>query len=82
MKNSKRLNFLKKAGICFIFLNLIIIRFNILSPIELKIFFDKNNVLINIIYIFLYIFAIVYLINWGIKFFKSKIISDSFIKLL
>ena len=52
--------------------NLIMIRFNILSPIELKIFFDKNNILISIVYILLCIYAALYFCNWGYKYYKIK----------
>jgi hypothetical protein len=57
------------------------IRFNILSPIELRIFFDKNSALINIVYILLSIYAIFYLFNWGNKFYKIKRPDEHYMKI-
>ena len=65
------------------YFNLGMIRFNVLSPIELKIFFDKNELLINVIYMLLFIYTIVYFFNWGFKFYNSKneTIKKNYIKL-
>ena len=57
------------------------IRFNALSPVELKIFYDKNKILINKLYIFLCFYTFAYIVLWGIKFYKSKIIANNYMKL-
>ena len=42
-KNSKIISKLKKVNICLFILNFLFIRFNFLSPKDLKIFYYKNN---------------------------------------
>ena len=49
------------------------LRLNVLSPKELKIFYDKNKFMINIIYSFLGLYIIIYFIMWGYDFYKIKI---------
>ena len=49
------------------------LRLNVLSPKELKIFYDKNTFMINIIYSFLGLYIIIYFIMLGYDFYKIKI---------
>ena len=72
IKNSKLIVNLKKSSICLIFFNIGMIRFNLLSPIELKIFFDKNKLLINIMNLILFIYSICYFFYWGFAFYNSR----------
>ena len=81
MKNKKLIINLKKFSIFLLSFNFVMIRFNILSPIELKIFADKNNILINIIYIILCIYSILYFINWVYDFYSIKRKSRKYVKM-
>lgn len=47
------------------------IRFNILSPENLKIFYEKNKIIVNIVYSFLGIYILIYLVFWGYEFYKQ-----------
>ena len=62
INNDRIINYLNKTMIGLIFLNLSIIKFNILSPVELEIFVDKNVKIINIIYLILSFYVIGYVI--------------------
>lgn len=66
----KLINNLNKISIFLLIFNLAIIRFHILSPIELHIFFDKNKAIINTIYIILSIYAIVYFVYYIFNYLK------------
>ena len=81
MKNKKLIINLKKFSIFLLSFNFVMIRFNVLSPIELKIFADKNNTLINIIYIILCIYSILYFINWVYDFYTIKRKSKKYVKI-
>ena len=70
IKINKLISNLNKISIFLLVINLAMIRFNILSPIELHIFFDKNKALINIVYIILSIYAIFYFIYYILNFLK------------
>ena len=63
INNDRIINYLNKTMIGLIFLNLSIIKFNILSPVELEIFVDKNVKIINIIYLILSFYVIGYVIT-------------------
>ena len=69
-KIKKLINNLNKISIFLLIFNLAIIRFHILSPIELHIFFDKNKAIINTIYIILSIYAIVYFVYYIFNYLK------------
>ena len=62
INNDRIINYLNKTMTGLIFLNLSIIKFNILSPVELEIFVDKNVKIINIIYLILSFYVIGYVI--------------------
>ena len=47
------------------------IRLNILSPENLKIFYEKNKIIVNIVYSFLGIYILIYLVFWGYEFYKQ-----------
>ena len=70
IKIRKLISNLNKISIFLLIFNLVLIRFNIFSPIELNIFFDKNKTLINIVYIILSIYAIFYFIYYILKYLK------------
>ena len=72
IKNNELIINLKKFSVFLIIFNFMMITFNILSPVELKIFFDKNIILNIIIYIILCIYAIIYIVYWGIQFYHTK----------
>ena len=72
IKNNELIINLKKFSVFLIIFNFMMITFNILSPVELKIFFDKNIVLNIIIYIILCIYTIIYIAYWGIQFYHTK----------
>ena len=63
INNDRIINYLNKTMTGLIFLNLSIIKFNILSPVELEIFVDKNVKIINIIYLILSFYVIGYVIT-------------------
>ena len=72
-KIKKKIPILNKICIIFIGFNFTSIRLNILSPKELKIFYDKNKILINIIYSFLGLYTILYFIQWIYILYQIKI---------
>ena len=63
---------LKKLSICFFLLNFGVIRFNILSPSNFRIYYKKNRILENVIYSCLGFYFTIYLISWGYEFYKLK----------
>ena len=81
IRSNKLIVKLKKIVICLIFINSTIIRFNILSPVELKIFFEKNILIINEVYLILGLYVFGYIFLWGIGFFLKKKRFDSYIKM-
>ena len=62
VKNSKIISKLKKVNICLFILNFLFIRFNFLSPKDLKIFYYKNKILVNIVYSCLGLYYLILLI--------------------
>ena len=63
--------------IFIIFFNSILIKINVLSPVELKIFFDKYIKIINAIYIILYVYSLVYISIYGF-YYIGKIANNHF----
>ena len=72
VKNSKIISKLKKVNICLFILNFSFIRFNFLSPKDLKIFFYKNNILVNIVYSCLGLYYLIFLIVRIYEFYKKR----------
>ena len=60
--NNAIIALLNKLIICLIIFNSIIIKYNILSPVELKIFADKNIKIIKHIYFSLFSYIVVFII--------------------
>ena len=63
--------------IFIIFFNSILIKINALSPVELKIFFDKYIKIITAIYIILYVYSLVYISIYGFYYIR-KIANNHF----
>ena len=72
---------LKKISICLFLLNFGIIRFNILSPSNFKIYYKSNKFFENIIYSCFGLYFAFYLITWGYEFYKFKKITLNYNKL-
>ena len=72
MQNSKISSKFKKVNICLFILNFAFIRFNFLSPKDLKIFYYKNKVLVNIVYSCQGLYYLAFIIIWAYKLFKVK----------
>ena len=70
--NYKKINYLNRVGIILILSNFTMIKFNIFSTIELRIFFDKNRKIINAIYLILFIYSFGYIFFIGFKRFRKK----------
>ena len=71
-KNSKIISKFKKVNICLFILNFAFIRFNFLSPKDLKIFYYKNQVFVNIVYSFLGLYYLILIIVRTYDFFKKR----------
>ena len=80
-KNTKIIAIIKKINISLFILNFILIRFNYLSPINLKIYYNENKMLINIIYSILGFYYLLYLITWACEFYQVKRITIRYSKL-
>ena len=71
----------KKLRICLFLLNFGIMRFNVLSPSNFKIYYKSNKLMENIIYSCLGFYFAVYLVSWGYEFYKLKKITLNYNKL-
>ena len=80
-KNTKIIAIIKKINICLFILNFVLIRFNYLSPINLKIYYNENKLLVNIIYSILGFYYLIYLLTWAYEFYQVKKISIRYSKL-
>ena len=80
-KNTKIIHIVKKINISLFILNFILIRFNYLSPINLKIYYNENKLLINTIYSIFGFYYLVYLLTWAYEFYKVKKITMRYSKL-
>ena len=72
MKNTKIISKLKKLNICLFILNFAFIRFNFLSPKDLKIFYYKNNILVNFVYSCLGLYYLIFIIVRTYEFYKKR----------
>ena len=81
LKYVSRILKLKKISICLFLLNFGIIRFNILSPSNFKIYYKENKFMEKIIYSCLGLYFATYLISWGYDFYKFKKITLNYNKL-
>ena len=72
IRNKKLIINLKKIIICLIFFNSSIAKLNILSPVELKMFIDKNIRIINALYFILSLYVFGYISFWGSVYFLKK----------
>ncbi len=80
-KKQKIINILKKICIFLLIVNFGMVRLNILSPKNLKIFYDRNKILINIIYSFLGAYIVIYFVLWGHEFYTIKKITKKYSQL-
>ena len=80
-QNIRIIAIIKKINISLFILNFILIRFNYLSPGNLKIYYNENKLLINIIYSILGFYYSIYLITWAIEFYQVKKITIRYSKL-
>ena len=81
LKYMNRILKLKKMSICLFLLNFGIIRFNILSPGDFKIYYKSNKFFENVIYSCFGLYFAFYLISWGYEFYKFKKITLNYNKL-
>ncbi len=72
---------IKKINISLFTLNFILIRFNYLSPENLKIYYNENKMVINIIYSILGFYYLIYLMTWAYEFYQVKKITIRYSKL-
>ena len=77
INNNKIIKILNIIMIFIIFFNSILVKIKVLSPVELKIFFDKYIKIINAIYIILYIYSLVYISIYGFYYIR-KIANNHF----
>ena len=80
-KYADRILKLKKLSTCFFLLNFGIMRFNIFSPKDFKIYYKKNKIMENIIYSVLGFHFLIYLLSWGYEYYKYKKITLNYNKL-
>ena len=79
--NIKIIAIIKKINISLFILNFILIRFNYLSPENLKIYYNENKMVINIIYSILGFYYLIYLMTWAYDFYQVKKITIRYSKL-
>ena len=77
-KKQKIITILKKICICLIIVNFGMIRLKFFSPKTLKIFYDKNKFIVNIVYSILALYVAIYFFIWGIEFYQIKKITKKY----
>jgi hypothetical protein len=70
--NNKIINNLNRVTLCLILFNSILFKYNIFSTIELKIFFDKNKKIINVVYFILILYSLVFILFKTFNCFRKK----------